>query len=128
MLKRALNWLARLFGINSSQLPPAPRSDRRGNLSARYVARSDGEVPEQPAAGVLHLIADGSGKPWLAVMHCPCGCGAMIQLPMSPPARPCWHFRGTMQAPSLWPSVRRKAGCRSHFILRGGSVLWCREF
>ncbi len=127
MLKRFFRWLAGLFGDASPQARPAPTSSAPCEHGAWYVARSDDDVPDEPAAGVLHLIADGSGNHWLAVMRCPCGCGATIQLPMSPPARPCWHLRGNMQAPSLWPSVRRKTGCRSHFVVRGGAILWCHE-
>lgn len=128
MFKRFTAWLAKLFA-DDSQPPqvgtPAPAAVHRAGRT--YVVRAEQDVPDAAAAGVLHLIEDDKGQHWLAVMGCPCGCGATIQLPMTPPARPCWQFRGTIQKPTLWPSVRRAAGCRSHFILRGGFVQWCRD-
>lgn len=91
----------------------------------RYVAQSEAEPPDVPDMGVIHLVVDGRGRHWLAVLLCPCGCGTPIQLPMSAQALPSWRFHGTLQRPSLWPSVRRSSGCRSHFILKRGWVQWC---
>lgn len=121
MLKALFSWLTSLF-----YTPPAPRT--RDNRSIkRYVVRRESDVPDMPVDGALYLVMDGSGQAWLAVLRCPCGCGATIQLPMTASSRPCWHFRGPSERPGLWPSVRRSTGCRSHFILRGGSVEWCRD-
>jgi len=127
MLKRFLAWLDRLFTCKSSESSPPPIVPFVSARFIRYVAQTSDDAPEEPVAGVLHLIEDGAGTYWLAVMRCPCGCRATIQLPMTPPARPCWHFHGTSQKPSLWPSVRRATGCKSHFILRDGVVQWCRD-
>jgi hypothetical protein len=121
MLKALFSWLASLFDT-----PPIPQT--RDNQSVkRYVVRRERDVPDTPIDGALHLVVDGSGQAWLGVLRCPCGCGATIQLPMTASSRPCWYFRGSPARPSLWPSVRRSTGCRSHFLLRGGSVQWCRE-
>ena len=125
MFKSFLAWLARLF---SSHDKPQPFPPPTGPSSAvKYIARAEQDPPDVAADGVLHLIADGLGQYWLGVLQCPCGCGASIQLSMTQPARPCWKFRGTMEQPSLWPSVRRAAGCKSHFVLRQGSIVWCAD-
>lgn len=124
MLKHFLTWLAQQFADTAEPLRTTATPHVNGN-NVQYVARKNDDVPDEPAAGVLHLILDGKGGCWLAILRCPCGCGATIQLPMTPPARPCWRFNGSIQRPNLWPSVRRATGCKSHFVLRGGIVHWC---
>lgn len=123
MLTKLFAWLSRLLGIAAEESSGA--NPTKVETGPRYVARGQQDPPESCEPGVLHLVEDGAGQHWLAALQCPCGCGAMIQLPMTPPARPCWQMRGTMQAPTLWPSVRRIRGCRSHFVLRQGRVVWC---
>lgn len=75
----------------------------------------------------LYLVGDGD-DPWCAAMRCPCGCREGLYLSLLPDDRPRWMFTehddGTV---SLYPSVRRVRGCRSHFILRRGKVRWCPE-
>jgi Family of unknown function (DUF6527) len=77
------------------------------------------DVPEIVLDGKLYLVG-GKGSYWQAVLKCPCGCSAPIQLAMSQGARPCWKVSGSMERPTRHPSVNRTSGCRSHFILRNG--------
>ncbi len=84
------------------------------------------DPPDRVEAGLLYLIGD-AGQWWLAILQCPCGCSADIQLPMSVGADPCWRVSGSNDKPSLWPSVHRTIGCRSHFFLRRGKIEWCRD-
>ncbi|WP_246622445.1 DUF6527 family protein [Rhizobium laguerreae] len=59
-------------------------------------------------------------------MRCPCGCGDMIELMILRGARPRWDISIDKAGhPSLHPSVWRKSGCRSHFWVREGRILWC---
>jgi hypothetical protein len=59
---------------------------------------------------------------------CPCACGAVLQMSTLPEGRPRWqveqHPDGTL---SLYPSVWRTIGCRSHFFLQHGYVIWCND-
>jgi hypothetical protein len=59
-------------------------------------------------------------------MVCPCGCGDVVQLNLLPTTRPRWrvedHPNGTV---TLFPSVWRQKGCRSHYHLRRGVIVWC---
>lgn len=125
MLTKLLAWLLGLFGLGEKSSPPV--NSTKSNGGPRYVARCQQDPPESCEPGILYLVDDGAEQHWLAVLRCPCGCRAMIQLPMTPPARPCWQMRGTMQCPTLWPSVRRVNGCRSHFVLQQGRILWCHD-
>lgn len=82
------------------------------------------ELPDEFEDGTIY-IAGENGHLWFAALICPCGCGAMIQLGLIEHQRPRWqvteHEDGTV---SLYPSVWRKVGCKSHFILRQGRIVW----
>lgn len=107
MIRRFVAWLLGLFTFEPT-----------------YRLKVDGDVPEQTEPRTLHLVGE-NGSYWLALMPCPCGCGQTIQLPLSGDDGPRWSVSGTPRAPTLTPSVHRTTGCRSHFILRRGKVIWC---
>jgi hypothetical protein len=85
------------------------------------------ELPDLVEGGAVYLIGD-SDFPWSAALVCPCGCSETIQLSLIPDDRPRWkathHPDSTI---SLEPSVWRTKGCRSHFILRRGRVVWAKD-
>jgi hypothetical protein len=63
--------------------------------------------------------------PWQAVFLCPCGCKEVVQLNLVLKYRPAWSVKPDKKGISLSPSVRRTAGCYSHFFLRKGQIEWC---
>jgi hypothetical protein len=83
------------------------------------------DIPDDPTGFTVYLVGEG-GNLWAAAMLCPCGCGERIELNLLPQVRPRWsaeeHEDCTV---TLTPSVWRQSGCRSHFILRHGCVIWC---
>ena len=85
-----------------------------------WIRRSDD--PDETAPRTVYLVGEGAGL-WKAVLRCPCGCDAMIQLSLHQVGRPRWvatpHLDGRI---TLRPSVWRTTGCRSHFILDRGRV------
>lgn len=86
------------------------------------------DLPDEFANGALY-IAGENGCYWCAGMRCPCGCGAAIHLSLVKDDDPTWRFSlDQRKRPSLSPSVWRTTGCRSHFFLRRGAIIWCREF
>lgn len=94
-------------------------------LPARRVVVVDGdELPAKPPIRQLVLLRDGD-EDWFVSMRCPCGCGQRIELPLLPEVRPRWSLRvDERRRPTLHPSVWLKEGCRSHFLLRAGRVIW----
>ena len=82
------------------------------------------ELPDRMKTRTLYLI--GASQPWSAALICPCGCGELIQLSLLPHDSPSWrcHFE-SKRKPSLEPSIWRTTGCRSHFFLRRGRIVWC---
>lgn len=72
------------------------------------------------------VLAREDGEDWCVGMHCPCGCGDVIELLLILEAKPRWDISiDSRDRPSLAPSVWRKTGCKSHFWLRKGRVQWC---
>lgn len=73
----------------------------------------------------LVLARDGD-EDWCVGMRCPCGCGIKIELLLIPEAKPRWDIAiDKQQRPTLTPSVWVQRGCRSHFFVRTGRVVWC---
>ena len=84
-----------------------------------------GELPDTLDAQHVYIVGEG-GHLWFAALLCPCGCGATVHMSLMPDGRPRWamtaHEDGTI---SLSPSIWRTRGCRSHFFLRRGVIVWC---
>lgn len=94
----------------------------RGRVQAVRV----NEVPDSLKRRRLYVL--GGDSPWSAAMLCPCGCGKVIHLSLLPTDSPTWtiSFNGA-GLPTLAPSIWRTEGCRAHFFLRQGVIVWCKE-
>jgi hypothetical protein len=80
------------------------------------------ELPDTLQANRLYVLGS---PPWSAALVCPCGCGEIIHLSLLTHDSPTWRLRlDGQRLPSLAPSVWRTKGCRSHFFLRHGSIVW----
>lgn len=84
------------------------------------------EEPPRLAARTVYAVGE-KGHLWHVTFLCPCGCRAKIYLNLLPDDSPRWQLSTTGGLPSLVPSVKRMVGCRSHFILRNGRIVWCRR-
>lgn len=84
------------------------------------------DVPDTLKTKKIYVVGE-SEYLWFALMLCPCGCGETLYMGLMPDQRPRWimveHNNGTV---SLYPSVWRKIGCKSHFWLKHGKIIWCR--
>lgn len=82
------------------------------------------DFPETLEPKCVYLVGEES-IPWFAALVCPCGCGALIRLSLLKYDRPKWrakrHLTGTV---TLEPSIWRKSGCKSHFFVRRGRIVW----
>ncbi len=83
-------------------------------------------LPSKIEKRMLYVVEE-DGYEEQAAMLCPCGCGNILHMNLLPDERPYWtvtrHIGGIA---SLYPSVWRQVGCRSHFWFRRGRVSWCR--
>jgi len=60
--------------------------------------------------------------PRLLIVACPCGFGDKIIVNLDPRAGPAWRAYWREAELSLYPSVWRETGCRSHFVVWSGRV------
>ena len=94
-------------------------------LPRRFIVVAGDTLPDALPARDLVLARDDDGD-WSVGMRCPCGCGQRLELMLLKEVKPRWDLTVDRNgAPSLSPSVRLRQGCRSHFWLRGGKVIWC---
>ncbi|MGK5076537.1 DUF6527 family protein [Janthinobacterium sp. ZB1P44] len=72
----------------------------------------------------LVLLQD-DGENWSVGFRCPCGCGDTIELPLLHNVKPRWDIRvDARRRPTLAPSVWKTTGCKSHFWVRDGKIVW----
>ena len=110
---KRLRFLIRALGRRLLRRPPL--------FSTTYVE----DLPDAVAGGQLYVVGEG-GYTWCAAMVCPCSCGETLQMSLLLEGRPRWTFEEQSDGtPTLHPSVWRQVGCRSHFFLRKGVVIWC---
>lgn len=63
------------------------------------------------------VLIERENPRWL-LLSCPCGCREELPINLDPRAGPAWRLYGTRQLGlSLFPSVWRETGCKSHFII-----------
>ncbi len=114
-----MSWLWNLWGRFRRWIRRAPAPLQTVSIE---------ELPDELDAKTVYLVGEGPYL-WFAAMICPCGCGATLHMSLLPDGHPRWeiirHKNGTI---SLHPSVWRTQGCRSHFFLREGRIIWCSSF
>ncbi len=81
-----------------------------------------------PEPGVMRVESDLETKVQDRVDYlCPCGCGARIYLHIDQKrgSHPSWQLNIDADGlPTLTPSIN-DTGCKSHYFIRGGKVIWC---
>lgn len=140
-----MNWISRFFVHSGSSEHPRsverpaaadrPNSDRkpeRHEHRIRKVVRyekvftvtTQAEGAEKVIAGNALALVEGATAPKWLMMLCPCGCGEVRRISLSPTIRPAWRLQ---VAPgmrlSLYPSVWLRGECRAHFVLRDNHAL-----
>ena len=93
------------------------------------VAKASPEYPNHEALppGILHVVGGKNFQKW-AYFKCPCGCGAPIMLSLSSARGPCWQVKTDwLDRATIEPSVRQTDGCFSHFWVKQGIVVWCKD-
>jgi hypothetical protein len=81
-------------------------------------------LPHRLAPGKLYVLGEAASLQQIA-MQCPYGCGERVYINLLPTAHPCFSVTyrsdGTV---SLYPTIQRERGCRSHFFVRRSRVYW----
>jgi hypothetical protein len=75
--------------------------------------------------GIVY-IWNNNGTEWLATLNCPCGCGNKLQLILLKNEKPSWSIiKHDNKGITFTPSIHKTSGCKSHFFIREGRVIWC---
>ena len=124
-LKRTRLLLGRLWRrawrCDSTSPPPIAL----GQGTRPYLVERVEEVPELLDHQTLYVVGEGPHQLFVA-MICPCGCGETLMMSLLADVSPHWLLAlNSDNAPTLEPSVLRKIGCKSHFFLRRGIIVWC---
>jgi hypothetical protein len=98
--------------------PRARRVTLKGETRHRHEA--DALLAGPGTAVVVHRNVDRS-----LVMACPDGCGEVLTINLDPRAGKAWRLYRERRGTSLFPSVWRESGCKSHFILWRSQLYWC---
>ena len=111
IFKDFLYWLSKLF-----------KRSARVNYTVLHVESN----PKKIGKNVVYVIKDGF-EPDSLLFKCPCGCEADIFLNLLTDMRPVWTFNVNSEGLiTISPSIWRHVGCRSHFFIRDGVVVWAR--
>ncbi|OIQ80711.1 hypothetical protein GALL_375250 [mine drainage metagenome] len=111
-------------------------------MTAAMALRFQGKVSSRGEADAYLKIAGDAvlverGRPRLLILACPCGCGENFPINLDPRAGPSWRlYHGSLSSKSvfassrrnpdsisLFPSVWRDSGCRSHYIIWNGKIV-----
>jgi hypothetical protein len=86
----------------------------------------DGDMlPEKLPWLNLAVTRDGD-EDWSVGLRCPCGCGQRLEMMLLKEVKPRWDISVSARGHvSLHPSVWLREGCKSHFWVRSGKIIWC---
>jgi hypothetical protein len=82
------------------------------------------DVPDELKPDILYIISNDNFY-WQVAMLCPCGCKKNLHLNLIKGNHPKWRFEiDKKKRISLHPSINRTVGCKSHFWVRKGKIIW----
>lgn len=61
---------------------------------------------------------------WAMSFNCPCGCDNDVHLNLLYDANPKWTYKIINSKLTIYPSIDRVHGCKSHFWIRKNKVYW----
>lgn len=94
-------------------------------LPARRIIIIEADTPPEKLPWRNLVLAREANEDWAVAFRCPCGCGKRLELLLIEEAEPNWLVSiDKGDKPTLHPSVWLKGGCKSHFWLRNGKVIW----
>jgi hypothetical protein len=102
---------------------------KNGKRIKNYGVKYTEDAPHKESMPQNKVLIIGSGKfhKW-ALIICPCGCGDTITLCLMNSYDPNWRFSvDWLGRPTLYPSIWRTEGCKSHFHLQKGKIRWANE-
>ncbi|MCS6115937.1 DUF6527 family protein [Shewanella baltica] len=84
------------------------------------------DEPDNVDERIIYIVGDKDFYA-IAIMLCPCGCKSKINLNLIHSDKPTWTIKFDNKMPTIKPSIWRTVGCKSHFFLRSGKVVWAKN-
>ena len=76
--------------------------------------------------GTIILVGGNDYAKW-AYLKCPCGCNELIMMSLVKDNFPNWDVTlDKFGRPSIFPSINKTTGCRSHFWIKKGKIIWAK--
>ena len=113
-MKWLFNWFVKLF--ISKKLDKKPKVEI-------YGFQFTDDVPDKPKGKTLYFIGEQDYF-WQFVMICPCGCNSLLHMNLMQDEEPYWTFEIDDDKVTIVPSIDRMIGCKSHFFVRSGKIVW----
>lgn len=114
MIRRLLNWFLNFLNFKKF-------NDKRKREIYRFEFIDD--VPDSPKEKVLYFIGEDDYY-WQFIMLCPCGCNSLLHMNLIEDYYPSWSYKVDDNLISVTPSVDRTVGCKSHFFIKSGKLIW----
>lgn len=90
------------------------------DIVTKPIRPKNDEIPSKTV-----LIVGHENFPKWALLRCPCGCNEVLTLSLMGNYKPNWQFNlDEWHKVSLSPSVWKTDGCKSHFFIKHGKVVW----
>jgi len=87
------------------------------------LAATNSDEPSVVKDNTVYVIGE-NGFVWYLMLRCPCGCREVIKLNTQEDTYPSWQLSSRSQLCSVTPSIWRIKGCKSHFSIKNGKILW----
>ncbi len=72
------------------------------------------------------VVARDDDEDWSVGLRCPCRCGQRLEMMLLKEVKPRWDVEVDKKGyVSLHPSIWLREGCKSHFWVRSGKIIWC---
>jgi hypothetical protein len=89
---------------------------------------SDNPNSDKVKNNIVYVVGGSDYEKW-AYLRCPCGCNDVIMLSLNKRQRPSWEIKQDKKGRvTLFPSIHKLDGCKSHFILKKGNVTWSNDY
>lgn len=83
---------------------------------------SNNPNPDQIKKNIIYIVGNENYVKW-AYLKCPSMCGDVIMLSLIQATKPSWTIRrDKLGRPSIYPSIHKLDGCKSHFWIRRGMI------
>lgn len=87
----------------------------------------DNPSPDSLKKNIVYVVGEGKFVKW-AYMKCPCGCDDTIMLSLNKNNYPSWSVKqDKLGKATISPSINKLDGCRSHFLVKKGILIWAND-